>query len=190
MPGEDLLEKKIVVSCDGSALSNGVGAIGWGWVNQITGEQKNGGYYIGTNQIAELSALLEVLRTHREIKDLIIETDSMYAINSATVWLESWKNKAKPWTNANGKAVKNQPLIKAIDQEIQTRKTKGYGLQFRWVKGHEGNHFNEIADRLAVQASESWQNFGDGSSGEKIQGIGKLPDEALEILEQKDNLLF
>ena len=137
-------DKNLVVSTDGSALSNPNGPMGWAWADHEGGDADAGGASNGTNQIGELCAVLQALRAHPGERPLIIETDSQYAINCSTTWVPGWKKKG--WKNSQGKPVKNRPLIEAIDQEIQTRPGS---VRFVWVKGHAGDTFNEKVDTLA-----------------------------------------
>lgn len=133
----------ITVSTDGSALGNPNGPMGWAWAGNASG-QAAGGATNGTNQIGELCAVLQALRAHPGAEPLIIETDSQYAINCSTTWLEGWKHNG--WRNSQRKPVKNVQLIKAIDAEIAKRSGP---VKFVWVKGHAGNQGNELVDQLA-----------------------------------------
>ena len=139
----------IMVSTDGSCLRNPGGAIGWAWVNH-QGESKSGGEPSGTNQTAELRALLEAVRAHPGDDPLMIESDSQYAIKCASEWLPGWKRKS--WKTASGTPVKNLELVQAIDMAISSRSGP---VRFRWVRGHVGNHYNEIADQLAGDAARA-----------------------------------
>ena len=103
-----------------------------------------GGATNGTNQIGELCAVLQALRTHPGPEPLTIETDSQYAINCSTTWVKGWKRNG--WRNSQKKPVKNVELIKAIDEEIARRPGP---VRFVWVKGHAGNAGNELVDELA-----------------------------------------
>ncbi|WP_434734933.1 ribonuclease H family protein [Bifidobacterium sp.] len=118
--------------------------MGWGWVDHQGGRHDAGGASNGTNQIGELCAVLQALRAHRGSQDLIIESDSQYAINCSTKWVHGWKKNG--WKNAKKQSVKNAPLIKAIDAELSARPAS---VKFKWVKGHAGNEFNEKVDDLA-----------------------------------------
>lgn len=169
----------ITVSTDGSALGNPNGPMGWAWADHATnaartpehqhdGDSDAGGATNGTNQIGELCAVLEALRAHRGTEPLTIETDSQYAINCSTTWIKGWKKNG--WKNSQKKPVKNAPLIKAIDAEINSRKGP---VTFVWVKGHNGNQGNEKADELARTYS------GDARSGVKD---GYLPLEGWQSL--------
>ena len=103
-----------------------------------------------TNNIAELSAILEVftiLEEEIERGDIInIYSDSKYSINSFTVWAIKWEQ--NNWTKKGG--IKNLDLIK-----------RGYELFNKYnnvnifhIKAHTGlpdklSIGNENADRLA-----------------------------------------
>ncbi|NLG55140.1 MAG: ribonuclease HI [Rhodococcus sp.] len=139
----------IIVSTDGSCLRNPGGAIGWAWVNH-EGPSASGGSPCGTNQIAELQALLEAIRAHPGPEPLLIESDSQYAIKCASEWLPGWKRKG--WKTSSGAPVKNLELVQDIEQEITDREGP---VRFRWVRGHVGNHYNEIADTLAGEAARA-----------------------------------
>ncbi|RRQ28260.1 ribonuclease HI [Rhodococcus sp. Eu-32] len=139
----------IIVSTDGSCLRNPGGAIGWAWVNH-TGPSNSGGEASGTNQIAELRALLEAVLAHPGDEPLLIESDSQYAIKCASEWLPGWKRKG--WKTAGGSPVKNLDLVMNIDRAITERTGP---VRFRWVRGHVGNHFNEAADALAGEAARA-----------------------------------
>ncbi|MGW3482968.1 ribonuclease H family protein, partial [Rhodococcus indonesiensis] len=139
----------IIVSTDGSCLRNPGGAIGWAWANH-EGPSRAGGERSGTNQIAELRALLEALKAHPGPEPMIIESDSQYAIKCASEWLPGWKRKG--WKTATGAPVKNLDLVQAIDRVLAERSGP---VRFRWVRGHVGNHFNELADKLAGEAARA-----------------------------------
>ncbi|MFC9965789.1 ribonuclease H family protein [Nocardia ignorata] len=133
----------IIVSTDGSCLRNPGGAIGWAWVNH-QGPVASGGAASGTNQIAELRAVLEAILAHPGTEPMLIESDSQYAIKCASEWIGSWRRNG--WRTSTGGAVKNVEIIKQIDRAITTREGP---VRFRWVRGHVGNYFNEQADKLA-----------------------------------------
>ncbi|RVW06981.1 ribonuclease HI [Prescottella agglutinans] len=139
----------IIVSTDGSCLKNPGGAIGWAWVDH-DGPSRSGGDVSGTNQIAELWALVEAIVAHPGPEPLLIESDSQYAIKCASEWLPGWKRKG--WKTASGGPVKNLELVQDIDRAITERTGP---VRFKWVRGHVGNHFNEIADKLAGEAARA-----------------------------------
>ncbi len=139
----------IIVSTDGSCLRNPGGAIGWAWVDHQGGSE-SAGAASGTNQVAELRAVLEAIRSHPGAEPLFIESDSLYAIKCASEWLPGWRRNG--WRTATGSPVKNVELVRWIDHAIATRPGP---VRFRWVRGHVGNYFNEQADQLAGAAART-----------------------------------
>lgn len=133
----------ITVSTDGSCLRNPGGAIGWAWANH-DGSHASGGLTSGTNQVAELMAVLEAITSHPGDEPLRIEADSQYAIKCASEWVHGWKRKG--WRTASGGPVQNLDLVQAIDRAIAARPGP---VAFAWVRGHQGDRFNERADELA-----------------------------------------
>jgi ribonuclease HI len=155
----------IIVSTDGSCLRNPGGAIGWAWVNH-QGSSASAGAASGTNQVAELRAVLEAIRAHPGPEPLFIESDSLYAIKCASEWLPSWR--LNGWRTATGSAVKNVELVQWIDHAIATRPGP---VRFRWVRGHVGNYYNEQADKLAGEAARAAAGRPDATPN----GIDDLP---------------
>jgi ribonuclease HI len=147
-------EHVITVSTDGSCLKNPGGASGWAWVDH-EGATASGGIASGTNQVAELMAVLEAIRAHPGPEPLMIESDSQYAIKCASVWVAGWRRKG--WRTASGGPVQNLALVQGIERAIAERTGP---VTFTWVRGHVGNHFNEMADVLAGQAAREAQATG------------------------------
>ncbi|MFN8099004.1 MAG: ribonuclease HI family protein [Dermatophilaceae bacterium] len=135
----------IIAAADGSALGN-PGPTGWGWFVDA-GTWASGGWAHGTNNIGELTAVLDLLRQSASTEeDLLVYCDSTYVINSITKWLPGWKRRG--WVKADGKPVQNLELMKALDEAMTGRR-----VRFAWVKGHSGHDLNEAADRLANAAA-------------------------------------
>ncbi|MEP7765201.1 ribonuclease H [Sanguibacter sp. 25GB23B1] len=145
------MDAVITVSTDGSCLRNPGGASGWAWVNH-DGSSASGGIASGTNQVAELQAVLEAILAHPGSDELRIESDSQYAIKCASEWVAGWKRKG--WRTASGSPVKNLDLVKGIERAMSERAGK---VVFHWVRGHQGDHFNERADVLAGTAARAAQ---------------------------------
>ena len=120
---------------------------GWGAIlrygtteKEIYGASKN-----TTNNIMELTAVIESLKNLNKPCELIITTDSKYVKNGITEWIHNWKKNG--WRTAAKKEVKNKELWIELDENVSL-----HDLEWFWVKGHSGNHYNEIADKLAVNA--------------------------------------
>ena len=138
----------IIAAADGSALGN-PGPAGWGWYVDDD-RWACGGWPHGTNNMGELTAVLDLLQqTAATDDDLLVYCDSTYAINSITKWMPGWKR--KNWRKGDGKPVQNVEIMKALDAAMQGRR-----VRFEWVKGHAGHELNEQADRLANSASVAY----------------------------------
>ena len=74
----------------------------------------------------------------------IIYSDSAYSINTLTNWCFNWARNG--WIKSDKKVPENLELIKAFYNHWQ----KGYRVEFRKVKGHKGEKWNEYADLLAT----------------------------------------
>ncbi|HTE47156.1 MAG TPA: ribonuclease H, partial [Gemmatimonadaceae bacterium] len=89
---------------------------------------------VGTNNIAELTAILRALEgVPKTDSEVIIHTDSQYAIGVLT---KGWRPKA------------NQQLIADIKRALAEHKQ----VRFVYVPGHAGVPMNERADALAREA--------------------------------------
>tara|TARA_Y100001934_G_C12014447_1_gene613802 strand:- start:99 stop:527 length:429 start_codon:yes stop_codon:yes gene_type:complete len=133
----------IEIYTDGACSGNpGIG--GWGAI--IIEDKKNleikGGLNDTTNNQMELMATIEALKTFREKKEITIYTDSKYVKDGITTWIKKWK--INNWKTANKKDVKNKELWIMLDNQM-----KKHEIIWKWVKGHEGNYYNEKADALA-----------------------------------------
>ena len=93
----------------------------------------------------ELRAAIEGLNVLKRPCKVTLYTDSVYLKDGITKWTVNWKK--NNWKNANNKEVKNKDLwIKLLEAASM------HEIEWSWVKGHEGNEGNEIADKLATQA--------------------------------------
>src|SRR3954452_22053000 len=115
----------------------------------------SGGAPHSTNNRMEYTAALEGLRALPDGSRACIVTDSRLMLESMTKWIHGWKR--KDWKTAGGEPVKNQDLVRALDEEI----ARHAGVRWHWVRGHEtgAEHghkaLNDRADRLAVAASHA-----------------------------------
>ena len=107
------------------------------------------GYECTTNNRMELLAVIVALESLKCSCDIVLTSDSKYVLDTLTKgWLESWKK--KNWKNSSNKPVKNIDLWKRLDVLINS-----HSIKYEWVKGHNGHEFNEICDKLAVEAYNS-----------------------------------
>ena len=133
----------IIIYTDGACLGNpGVG--GWGVV--ILDNKKiieiHGGSDQATNNQMELKAAIEGLKYFAHKKSITLFTDSKYVKDGISSWIDKWK--INGWKTANKKSVKNKQLWQDLDYQI-----KKHEVNFKWIKGHTGEKYNERADMLA-----------------------------------------
>ncbi len=141
-------QDKIIIYTDG-ACSGNPGKGGWGAILMHKENQKKicGGNKETTNNRMEIQAVIEALKIIKKPSEIIINTDSKYVMDGITKWIKGWKKNG--WRTADRKAVKNSELWQELD--IETSKHK---IEWRWVKGHSGDKYNDIADELARSGIE------------------------------------
>ena len=139
---------KVEIFTDGACKGN-PGPGGWGAIlrygtteKEIYGASKN-----TTNNIMELTAVIESLKNLNKPCELIITTDSKYVKNGITEWIHNWKKNG--WRTAAKKEVKNKELWIELDSLIQI-----HSITWDLVKGHSVHPDNERADLLANVAIE------------------------------------
>ena len=137
------MNKYIHMYTDGACRGN-PGPGGWGALLIYENYKKEikGGSLLTTNNIMELTAVIEALSMLKFSSQVIITTDSNYVKNGITKWIHNWK--AKGWKTASKKPVKNKDLWIKLDQLAAN-----HTIDWKWVKGHSGHQENERADLLA-----------------------------------------
>ena len=133
----------IDIYTDGACSGNpGIG--GWGVV--IINNKKiiklNDGMMNTTNNQMELVAAINALEYFKTEQTITIYTDSKYVKDGITSWINKWK--INGWKTANKKPVKNKTLWIKLNNQIEK-----HNIIWKWVKGHDGNKYNEFADLLA-----------------------------------------
>lgn len=122
---------------DGSCIGN-PGPGGWAFIILATdsdGEWRvSGGEINTTNNRMELTAVIQALEFTYYEKKYIIYSDSMYVINCAS---GKWARK------------KNLDLWGEYDNI-----SIGKNIEWVWVRGHNGDKYNEIVDFLAKQEAK------------------------------------
>ena len=135
---------KIKIYTDG-ACSGNPGKGGWAAIILINKKQLilTGGESNTTNNRMELTAPIMALKKIKKKSEIVIFTDSKYVKDGITEWIKNWK--MNNWLGSNKRQVKNKDLWEKLDSYNQK-----HIVNWRWVKAHAGNKFNEKADRLAV----------------------------------------
>lgn len=142
--------EKVVIYTDG-ACSGNPGPGGWGSILMYKGNQKeiSGGNKETTNNIMELTAVIEALKVLKFPCEVDLYSDSAYVINAFKQgWIYNWiKNN---WKTSGKEPVKNKELW----QELYNL-TKKHKVNFIKVKGHSDNEFNNRCDEMARNAINS-----------------------------------
>lgn len=152
------MEASLEIYSDGGCSGN-PGPGGWAYVIllqtlqdkkiilQNKGAEKN-----TTNNRMELTAVIEALRALKAMKDMprriAVYTDSQYVQKGISEWILTWKRNS--WRTSDKKPVKNQELWMELDSLASE-----FLINWEWVKGHDGNEFNEMCDSMTQEAIAS-----------------------------------
>ena len=113
-----------------------------------------------TNNLSELCAILQALMLMKNNLDkgesVTIVSDSMYSINSLTIWYPNWKKNG--WKNAANKPISNKEVMSILVDEYISKYRSN--IKFRYVKAHmkmgatlSGDYLGNFnADKLATNA--------------------------------------
>ncbi len=135
----------VEIYTDGACKGN-PGPGGWGVLLKSGSTEKElfGGERETTNNRMELLAVINALEALKRPCHVILHADSQYVLKGITEWLSGWK--AKGWKTASKQPVKNVDLWQRLDALVAGA---GHRIDWRWVKGHDGDPGNERADALA-----------------------------------------
>ena len=150
-----------IVYTDGACLGN-PGPGGWAWAVP-GGRFASGAAELTTNQRMEIEAALDATRSLDGPLEIV--SDSTYVVNCwRDRWWESWVRNG--WRNKAKKPVANQDLWEPLVAEFATGR-----ITLRWVKGHSGDAFNDLVDKLAVEAA----NLQRGRTGSGTPDVSDVP---------------
>ena len=93
-------------------------------------------------------AALEVLTEGCEVT---LHIDSQYVRQGITEWMPGWVRRG--WKTAGGDPVKNRDLWERLHAA-----TGRHRIEWKWVKGHNGDPDNERVDVLARNAAVRFRN--------------------------------
>ena len=136
----------VVIYTDGSCDTKGNGGYG---VSLTCGDESiylSGSAENTSSQKMELTAIIRALEMLKNNCNVVIFSDSQYAVNCINIWIDTWKRNG--WKKNDGKPVANLELL----QRLCDLKSK-FHIRANWVKGHAGNVGNEIVDGLARMGS-------------------------------------
>jgi len=145
---------EIKIYTDGACVGN-PGPGGWAAIVLLENEKKElfGGERLTTNNRMELIAAIKGLEycakqeeKQPSLKLVKIFTDSTYVKEGITVWINNWEK--NNWKTADKKNVKNIDLWKRLKELVKSNQ-----VEWNWVKGHSENPMNDLADKLAKEAT-------------------------------------
>lgn len=138
------------VYTDGSCLGN-PGPGGWAWVVP-GGRYESGAEPRTTNQRMEITAVLRALHALGEeagAGGILVRSDSTYVVNCFRQrWWAGWQRRG--WRNSKNQPVANRDLWEPL---LAVALDPGVPVRFEWVKGHSGDHWNDVVDELANGAA-------------------------------------
>ncbi len=139
--------EKVIIYTDG-ACSGNPGPGGWGAILIYKENKKeiSGGSKETTNNVMELTAVIEALKLLKYPCEVELYSDSAYVVNAFNQgWIYNWiKNN---WKTSGKDPVKNKELWQELYELTKIHKVK-----FNKVKGHSDNEYNNRCDELARNA--------------------------------------
>ena len=139
--------KHVSIHTDGSCLGN-PGPGGWAALLRYGEKEREvvGGEAQTTNNRMELMAAIAALEVLTEGCEVTLHIDSQYVRQGITEWMPGWVRRG--WTTAGGDPVKNRDLWERLHAATARHK-----IDWKWVKGHNGDPDNERVDVLARNAA-------------------------------------
>ena len=145
---------QIKIYTDGACVGN-PGPGGWAAIILIENEKKElfGGEKLTTNNRMELTAAIKSLEYYDSqegkqlsLKEIKIYTDSIYLKEGITSWVNNWEK--NNWKTSDKKNVKNVDLWKTLKELVKSNQ-----VEWNWIKGHSEDPMNDLADKLAKEAT-------------------------------------
>jgi ribonuclease HI len=144
--------KHVSIHTDGSCLGN-PGPGGWAALLRYGEKEREvvGGEAQTTNNRMELMAAIAALEVLTEGCEVTLHIDSQYVRQGITEWMPGWVRRG--WKTAGGDPVKNRDLWERLHAA-----TGRHRIDWKWVKGHNGDPDNERVDVLARNAAVRSRN--------------------------------
>lgn len=110
-----------------------------------------------TNNSAEIQAAKQAIDIagRNGVRDLTIRTDSEFLVNSHNKWMPKWEQNG--WQKSDGRPVQNAQEFREMKASI--RNNPQMNVEFEHVRGHNGNQYNEAADRLAREGARQNRRY-------------------------------
>jgi ribonuclease HI len=137
----------VTIYTDG-ACSGNPGPGGWGAILMYKDYKKeiSGGKKDTTNNVMELTAVIEALKLLKFPCNVKLYSDSAYVVNAfIQKWVINWQK--NNWKTSDKKDVKNKELWQELIEL-----TNIHHIEFIKVKGHSDNEYNNRCDEMARNA--------------------------------------
>ena len=145
--------EQVVIYTDGSSRGN-PGPGGYGVILKYGAHERelSQGYHFTTNNRMELMAVIEGIKALKKNGlTITLYSDSQYVVKAIK---EGW---LKKWIATNFKGGKKNPdLWKELHDLLQLHQ-----VNFKWIKGHADNPYNNRCDELATQAAMNGTKISD-----------------------------
>lgn len=144
--------KEVTIYADGGCRGNGkditVGGYGALIIYGDKIKEIKKGFKNTTNNVMELTAVIDALQLLKEPCKVMLHSDSAYVVNAFKQnWIENWKRNG--WKTSNKEPVKNKELWEKLIEL-----TDYHNVEFIKVKGHSDNNLNNRVDKLANEAMD------------------------------------
>lgn len=176
--------------CRGNQSDNNIGAYGFIILdeNDNVMHKEAKAFKNTTNNKMELLGVIkaiEYINSTYNNSSFILEiySDSSYVCDAFNKgWINGWiKNN---WLTAKKQLVKNKDLWSQL-----LSCSKQHSLNFKWIKGHAGNDYNEMCDNLLNVAMNEYKDI--SKDMPKPLDISKLPNpKSLDIKKDIDILNY
>ncbi|SKA83742.1 ribonuclease HI [Caloramator quimbayensis] len=148
--------KKVIIYADGGCRGNGkentIGGYGIVLKYKDVVKEVKKGFKNTTNNIMELTAVIDALLLLKEPCFVELYSDSAYVVNAFNKgWIQKWQKNG--WVTSAKKPVKNKELWQKLIEL-----TKYHKVEFIKVEGHSDNELNNRCDELANKAMDEMEN--------------------------------
>ena len=141
------MEKMIEIYTDGGCSVHSGKSGAWAFVVVENDEVLDEGYGVvhettnGYMEVLGMQMALEYsLKNFDQETEIVIRCDSQYVVNAYNDWSHKWaKNR---WRKANNKPIEHETVWRNMHT------LRAPNIKVEWVRGHNGNKWNEYVDKL------------------------------------------
>lgn len=142
--------KQITIYTDGACIGNpGPGGYGVVMLYDDHREEMSEGFRETTNNRMELLAVIKALEALSERYRVTVYSDSKYVVDAMSKgWAHRWRSNG--WRRNKKEMALNPDLWERL-----LARSEQHEVEFRWVRGHNGDPGNERCDYLATSAARN-----------------------------------